>query len=301
MPFSLDEMKTDVVNALKERLCPECTIGTEDFFLNRGTINELVQSFIPFSTAWRQDSYRSFPVDIRLRKTGAPAGSMYLYLMSDSNGVPANTITGRTLPPSTFDDTWVDRRFWLDLSDIGREPYIGSSTSYWIKLVSGGTGDVDNYYRVQRNTVNTQYWAGEAMYRESGSVSWNTLNADIRFKVSLPTWIYSDYPNDELSIFSYPRIAVDIVGRPRIRQPWIDHKLADYHMNVSVVFYSRYPREMDNMISYADRALFQKRVEMDTFRITTPGQISTAVIPREGLFVRSMLYTGVWRETTANE
>ncbi len=300
MVFDLNAMKNDIVNKLKADLCPENTIGGTDFDLNKIYDYELAQSFIPFSTAWRS-SRRSFSVDISMKKTGNPSDSIEVWLYDTYNGVPNNAITGRTLPPSSIETSYSDVRFWFDLSDIGKEYYLDTKGTFWFYVQTGGTiVDDSNYYSVERNTVDTEYWMGSLYYRQEGSVTWNALEADMKFSASLPTWVYANYPREDINLFSYPRIAVDVLGRPNVTTRWIDHRLADYTINMGITIYSRYPDELDDLLSYTDRSLWQSRTSMDTFRITRPGKFSSTKEVREGIFTRTMIYQGTYRETATN-
>lgn len=299
--FDINNMKNDIVNKLKRDLCPQNTIGGTDFNLNENTDYELTQSFLPFSTAWR-DNRRSFSVDISMKKTGSPSDSICVWLYGDNDDTPDTiSITGRTLPPSSFSSSYSDVRFWFDLSDIGREYYLKADSKYWVMIETNGTiTDSSNYYSVERDTLDTNYWMGTSKYREDGSVTWSDLDADIVFEASLPTWIYPDYPRDDISLHSYPRIAVDVLGRSDVVERWIDHRLADYNIQMGITYYSRYPNLVDDLLSYSDRSLFQSRTSMDTFRITTPGKFSSLKEPISGVFTRTMIYNGTHREDSTN-
>lgn len=299
--FDMNAIKSDVIVKLKEHLLPEEQSGTTAFDINKTAQYYVVQSFKPYSTAYRESNRRSFPVEISVKKTGTPTGSIYVYLLTDSSDAPSSTITGRTLPPSSIGTSFADVAFYMDQSDLSENyQYLGSNTKYWLEISTGQTVDASNYYSIERNDVDTGYLMGSAQYRESTISAWTTLSADLNFRVSMPTWIFSDYPFDTLSIHSYPRIAVDIVGRPRVDQRWINHKLADYILNIGITFYSRYPKELDELISYADRALWYERVSIDSLRIVNPANISTAVSPKDKLFVRTMLYQGIHRESASD-
>ena len=95
---------------------------------------------------------------------------------------------------------------------------------------------------------------------------------------------------------SFPRIAVDIVDRPRVVQRWIDHRLADYELAIAIVLYSRYLKELDQLLSYTDRALWKKRANLSGFRILNPAKISSVMIPRAGIFARVLNFVGVYRQ-----
>lgn len=292
--FDLYQFKQDIVDCLKQNLCPENTIGTLDFQLNSTVNMELAQSFKPFSTVWRENR-SSFEVQIYARKTGNPTGSLCIDLYSSYEGDPSTFMAGTTIPPESISTSYSWIKSWIDLSGISTEPYLGSNTEYWLKIYATGTPSTLDYYEI-RYTPEDPYWFGLAKYRESGTITWNTLAADLTFKVSVPTWIYPDFPKDNLSLFSFPRIAVDITGRPRVFQRWIDHRVADYELNLAIIVYSRYPREMDDLLSGADRSLWKDRITIPSFRVLNPGNISSAVVPREGLFARVLTIKGIYRE-----
>lgn len=290
-----------MVATLKSHLLPEEQSGTVNFNINDTEDYYVLQSFKPYSSAYRDTTgtpWRSFPIDLSIKKTGTPAEGIEVYLLSDDGGVPSNTICGRTLPPGSIDTSYSDIRFYMDMSDIAN-PHLGTNKLYWIEINSGDSVDPSNYYSIQRHDVDTGYMMGSASYKIGAGGTLSTLAADINFRVSLPTWIYPDYPYDNLSHHSYPRIAVDVVGRPRVDYRWIDAKLADFRLNIGITFYSRYPRLLDELISYADRGLWYERVDIPSFRIIRPGNISTVVKPNEYLFVKTVIYQCVHRETAS--
>ncbi len=301
MVFDLNQMKDDMVATIKAHMLPEEQSGTIDFGINDSADYYVLQSFKPYSSAYRETTgtpWRSFPIDLSIKKTGSPTGSIEVYLLSDDGGVPSNTICGRTLPPGSLSTSYSNVRFWMDLSDIAN-PHLGTNKQYWIEINSGHSVDPSNYYSIQRHDVDTGYMMGSASYKTGASGTLSTLAADINFRVSLPTWIYPDYPFDNLSQHSYPRIAVDVLGRPRIDYRWIDAKLSDMRLNIGVTFYSKYPRLLDELISYVDRGIWYERTSISSFRIVRPGNISTVVKPNAYLFVKTVIYQCVHRETAS--
>ncbi len=287
-----------MVATLKAHMLPEEQSGTIAFDINKTSDYYVLQSFKPYSSAFRDttgSSWRSFPVDLSIKKTGTPTGSIEVYLLSDNDGTPSSTICGRTLPPTSIDSSYTDIRFFMDLSKT-QNPHLGSNKLYWLEINSGHSVDASHYYSIERHSIDTGYLMGSASYKDGAGGGLNTLASDLNFRVSLPTWIYPDYPYESLSQNSYPRIAVDILGRPKIDYRWIDAKVADFKLNIGITFYSKYPRLLDELISYADRSLWYERTNIDSFRIIRPGNISTVVKANEYLFVKTVIYQCLHRE-----
>ena len=293
MVYSLEDIKMDIVKILREDLNAENTSGTIQVDLNKDTLREVAQSIYTFSTVYRETSWNSFPVEIMIKKTGSPSGSVVLDFCSSKDDLPANTILSSTLPPGSIPTSFSTRStFWLDLSSLSNK-YLGSYTKYFLKIRQTGSVDPSNYYSVARSSVDTGYLWGTA-YTSNDGTTWNTLASDLNFRCSFPTWIYPDYPHERLDIYRFPRIAVDIVGRPRIFERWISAKIAQYELRILLVFYSREADELDALMSYTDRVLFKERTKISSLRILTPSNFTPATVVRPGLLARSALYTGIF-------
>jgi len=175
-----------------------------------------------------------------------------------------------------------------------------------ISVTSNGTFITSSEYsdvtelRFPANSSNFTF----TMVQPSSMGTWTTTSKDIYFNCSLPTdWIYGDYPYEELSIYKYPRVAVDFIGRPRVEQRWIDYRMAHYYLTCNVIVYSRYRDELDDIISYIDRALFKERLNMystttGTIRIINPGNFTPLAIARENLFTRAISFNCIYKMTT---
>jgi len=295
--FSFDfyGIKSEIVNVIRDYVYPQNTIVTDSTIeLDKGTIIEIAQSFVPFSTVNRGQDKDKFEISFRMKKYNDPDHDFNIELCTDSDGSPSNTICSSVISYQNIlsDFTYVKGTF--DLLDAGTDYRLGTSTKYWIKLYAEESGDDDNYVVLSKDTVDVNYPFGTAIWKNKNESTWNDLNADINFKASVPTWIYPDFPYDDLSLYSFPRIAVDIVGRPEIRQPWLDHRISEFVLNIAVVIYSKSPKEIDDLISIVDKALWKERINVPSLRIIHPSNISPMVSPREDLFTRTLIYKAVF-------
>ena len=293
MVFSLEDLKMEIANILRDGLAVKNTSGDISIDLNKDTLTEVAQSFYSFSTAYREGNWNSFPVDIMVKKVGSPKGSLAIALMSSSDDLPSGTIISATLPPSSIPSTYSERtKYWINLSKLNT-PNIGSYTKYFFKIFQTGTVDSDNYYSIARDSLDSGYLFGSA-YQRLDSGSWSALSSDINFEASFPTWIYPDYPDDKLELFKYPRVAVDISDRTA-KQPYISHLLSDYDLKIMITIYSRQPSELDALVSNIDRILFKERTSISSFSALNPSNFSNVAIARPGILARSIFNIGQYR------
>lgn len=288
--FNLNAIKRSVVDILKSHLCAEETSTVSTFKINEILDQEIAQSFYPYSTAYR-DNRRSFDAQMVIGKVGSPSGSLTLSLMSDYNNSPyrvlASDVVSGTLVPT---DGMATVTWDIDLSGMASKR-LDSNTRYWLKLNQSSTVDLSNYYTIYQNTVDTGYMMGTGKHRVIGGVStWDNLNADFNFRASMPNWIYPDYPYDSLSDFSFPRISVDILARNRVQERWICINKAEYFLTLAATIYSKYPEELDDLVSYTDRILWFERLNVSNIVDMHPGVISQITQPRAQLFVKSVTY-----------
>jgi len=291
MGFDLNQLKEDVRDTLRLWLYPECLEGTNEYTLST-TINfEIAQSFIPYSRYYRKvDPYKNtIPVILKLRKYETPNDGLVISLQSDDDNSPS----GSTLGSHTAAVGDITSTLGVYTSSIPITNMLGSNTKYWIVISPQNTASTVNYYSVGINSVDTEYWIGTSQYKQSGSI-WTDNSVDLYFDASIPNYIYEDYPRDDLSLFSLPRIAVDIIGR-RTNQRWINRKLSEYYLDLTVVAYSRFPEELDDMLSYVDRALFKERIDIGNIKRIDPGELTPVVVIRENMFSRALRYSLIYK------
>jgi len=284
--LDLNELKTTIRDKLREYMMPKNTYALEEYALSDGTSNfEIAQSFIPYSTALGTLNSYSGSISLVLKKYGSPILGLSVYLESSSNDEPSgSSISVGTIPPASIGTSATT----YDVGMTIRET-LGTRTEYWIRIVPNCTISDINYYSIYRDTIDTNYWRGTSNTRDVGG-TWDVTNKDLYFEFRIPNYIWGNYPHERLSLFNYPRIAIDIISRPITERKWLDHRLSKYHLSSAITVYSRYPDELDDLISDADIVLFRKRIELTNIQIADPGQITPVVPYRNKLFVRSIRY-----------
>ncbi len=299
--YDLEEIKKEVVNTLRDYFMPNNERGTFECSIHPDEYKIISQSFIPFSSVYREGRH-SFPVDIMVRRENNPIPGLEVSLWSTKKQgaytVPNQILSGSetTIPSATVPSTFgTYTRAWINLENITNN-YLGSNTEYCIVFRPDPKETMNpvnafNYYVFQRDTIDMNYWFGTATGGTVTSPStWDIFGGNLNFSMSLPTWIYPNYPRVDLDIWSYPRLAIDIIGKPRVLTPWLSHKLAKYEMNLAVVVYSRYTDELSDILAYQDRILFKERINIPSIIELIPGNFSPASIPRQNLFARTGIH-----------
>jgi len=277
--FDLYSLKENLSNYLRDIFYPRNTIEGSISGTIEGEI--LAQSFKPLSTYHNSPFVGSIHVRSLSQNT-----DLAIDLCSNGNNIPGSTLASTTIPVSSIptDFTWL--RFSLNPSSD-----LESSSTYWLQFRTSPGTIITECFEFK---ANSEYLLGN-LYTYDGT-TWSGTNYSLQFVLEPPNWIYPSYPRDDLGLFSFPRISVDIVDRPRVVQRWIDHRLADYELSIAVVLYSRYLKELDQLLSYTDRALWKKRANLSGFRILNPAKISSVMIPRAGIFARVLNFIGVYRQ-----
>jgi len=295
--LDIEELEHSIVDKLRTYFTISNDRGTSEATISPLNYSCLAQQFVPFSTVYRENK-QSFPVDIMVKKVGEPDEDLLVKVYSNNSSgsfdVPNQALTGAvgTIPaeniPSTF-GTYT--RTWIDLTKYANH-YLGSNTEYWLHISPKEIANLDesNYYVLQRDTIPSNFWFGDAVAYNDVSSTWEELNGNLRFKTSFPTWIYSDYPHVSLNLRAYPRIAVDVVSRPRVYTPWIGGDKLDYRVQVAVVIFARTAEEVSEILSYQDRILVKERHNLSNVVELLPVGISAITVPREGLYARSATY-----------
>lgn len=275
--FDLYSLKENLSNYLRDMFYPRNTF--EGSLSGSLEANMIAQSFKPLATYHNV----SFTGSIEVRSL-----SSYNDLVIDL----CSSLGGQTLASSTISASEISSDFtWLRFSFNPQQDFETSST-YWLQFRSHPNTIIAECFEF---TANQEYFLG-TLYLHDGS-SWSSTEYSLKFVLNPPNWIYPSYPKDDLNLFSFPRMAIDIVDRPRVVQRWIDSRLADYELSIAIVLYSRYLKELDQLLSYTDRALWKKRTEISGFRILSPAKISSVMIPRTGIFARVLNFVGVFRQT----
>jgi len=291
MVFSLNDIKEEIRDTLRAYLYPSCEYGSVEHTLSTASnVIEVAQSFKPYSQIYRNVSpYKAtVPVTIKAKKIGSPDGGLKVSIESSSNNMPSGTSIGATTIPASS----ISSELGAITANIPISSMLGSNKKYWLVITPLCSASTASCYAVAKDSVDTHYLIGTAYERE-GSSNWTSLGVDLYFNASIPNWIYTSYPREDLSIHSFPRIAIDIIGRD-VNQRWIDHRLSEYALDISIVVYSRFPDELDEIVSYVDRALFKERVNFTNLTRVDPAIVSPVASLRDVLFTRGIRYTAYY-------
>ena len=284
--LDLETIKNSIRDTLRDNIMPSCTFALEEYLMSDGVDNkEISQSFIPYSTMLGTLRNYTSSISLVLKKTGAPSAGISLYLESDSNGEPSGTSLGSaSIAPASVGTVATTISTPMTISNT-----LGTKTQYWLRVVPNSTASSTDLYSIYRDTVDTHYWRGSSSTRDVGG-SWGETTQDVYFDVKTPNWIWGNYPHLQLSLWSYPRVAVDFIGRPKSEQKWLDHRLSVYHITAAITVYSRYADETDDIISNIDNAIFRKRVDISGVKLAQPGEITPLAMYREKLYTKSIRF-----------
>lgn len=282
MSVDLWSLKMEIVNLLRRSLTPNNESGDLEIPLDPSNPS-IAQSFIPYSTCYRAGS--PLKVEVLLRKEGTP-GDITLRLYTGEEE-PETPISGSevSIPESQIRTMFVNEVFNVPLERTVNR-YLESIGTYW--LVLSGAVFSDDYYVLKRSSGDNAYRRGTAMAWDGST--WQPLNSDIVFRVETPTWIYPEYPRVELEKFYFPRAAVDIVSR-RVSYPWISCRVAKADVNVAITVYSRYPKELDYIMSDIDQCIMENRTQIPSIVEMRLSTFSQTTVPLKDYFARTLFYT----------
>ena len=290
MSFNIKELKEEIRDTLRLYMYPECTSGTiDDAMVNGSTLNvSYAQSFIPFSTC--KDSI--MVVSVNLTKYGTPDNGLRLSVLEDNDGTPSSSLATSIIDASEVGTSVTEISKTLTFSDK-----LISKNQHWIEIVPLNSPSLANYYAVRRDSVDTHYLIGSGYSKATGS-TWSPLSTDIVFDCSISHWIYTAFPRIDLTLDSYPRAAIDIIGKPRLEQRWIDHRHCYYHVRCKVSAYSQYQDELDDIITYVDRSLFRERINTN-YRLINTGDIPQTTVVRDNIFTKALYFDAVYYKSEA--
>jgi len=274
-------IKVRIRNLLRDYIHPKQTLVDTTIPLSDGSINyEVAESFIPFSKQYSSSTPYSLPVDLVCRRVGSPGGDLVVSLRTDFPNfteITSKTISATVIPTSIGTVS----------ATLNFDSMLGSKTRYWLHISHLATPSTVNYYEVGATTLD-KYWSGDLIKREEGG-SWSTISGDLAFNCRIKNFIYENYPHHALSPYNFPRIAVDIVSRPRVIQRVIDSRVAECYFMFQITVYSRYEDELDQLISLVDKSLFKERINIEDIIILNPGNLSQ-VTKVGNVFARALNY-----------
>ena len=293
MVFSLNELKDSIRDTLRVYLYPNNTVSDTDLTLSDSlNVYKVSQSFKPYSKCYNTVTpYRyTVPVDVKLKKLCTPDGDLVVSLQSSNTN---NQPSGTTVSSFTIAVGSTSTTFDVHNGNMVLTNMLGSATNYHLVLEPKCSASTVNCYITQMSTVNKYIIGSMDIYNGS---SWSSTIGDLYFDFDVPNFIYTDYPRSELSKWSFPRIAIDMISR-RVDQRWINTEFADYIIDFTVVAYSAYPNELDDLLSYSDRAIFKERTAFTNMRRIDTGELTPVVVLRDNLFSRAIRYTIIYRMT----
>jgi len=290
MPFDLNNLKTIIRDTLRVYLNPNNLVQDTDVALSDNiSVYSLSQSFIPYSKCYSTTSPYRYTIDasIMLKRTGTPDGDLIVSLQSSTSGYPS----GVTISSYTIDVADVNTTFDVHSVSLKLTSMLGSDTEYQYVITPASSASTINFYTTTKNSTAT-YMVGN-LYKYNGT-SWSSETGSMYFDVNTPQWIYQNSPRDDINRYSFRRLAIELTSRTS-EQRWINTEFADYTVDCNVVCYSNYPEELDEILSYVDRAIFKERTKFTNVRRIDPGNMTPVSVIRQNLFTRAITYRMLYR------
>jgi hypothetical protein len=289
--FDLNYLKEAIRDTIRAYLNPNNLISDTSVALSNSiSVYDIAQSFIPFSKCYATTSPYRYTIEtsFMIKKTGTPDSNVIVSLQSSTNDYPSGT----TISSSTISESDISSTF--DVKDVNLKitTMLGSNTKYWYCIEPQCTASTVNFYSIAKSATQ-KYMIGNLAKKDT---TWSNELGSMIFDISVPQWVFQDYPRDDINKYSFPRLAIDIVSR-RVEQRWINTEFADYTIDVIIMVYSNYPDELDKIISYVDRAIFKERTLFYGIRRIDPGELSPVAVIRDNLFSRSVSYSMLFRMT----
>ena len=297
--FSIELIQSNIMETLRTYLYPNATNANLGFGLSDGSSRyNLAQEIKLYSTRGNikgdARGASSMQVDVKTAKVGSPDGGLIIGLVTDDNGSPStSTVSSYTIPTDDISPVMS-----VVSCTLAFDNPLGSNTKYWLKWEPTNSLSATDYFSVERYTSTVDYWLGQGYFNTDGG-SYVKLNGDVYFSCSIPNWIYTDYPREDLDRYSYPRISTMISERGDAERPYISKSPVYYTMYLDTIVYSRFPGECNDLCSLVDRVLFDRSTSMSpnlNLRLTTPGRLFPMAMVRE-YYVRTLRTTARWRMT----
>lgn len=285
MVFSINNLKEEIRDTLRAYLYPANTVSTDtEVDLSDNTsVYKIAQSFKPYCKFYSTISpYKyTIPVDVKLRKYGTPDGNVFVTLRSSSDNEPSGTIGHFTIDVADVSSGSLD----VNSGSIVVTSMLGSNTDYYICLEPQCSASTVNYYSTCKSS--DKYMIGTLSLHDGSS--WNSTTGDMYFDITVVNWIYQDFPRSELSKYSFPRVGLDAITRT-VNQRWINIELAEYIIDFTIVGYSFYPNELDDILSYVDRALFKERANFTNIKRLDSSEMTPTEVLMDNMFSRALRY-----------
>jgi hypothetical protein len=256
-----DELKSTIINVLNQYLTPrqeyhESSIDTYSY-------PSLVQSFIPFSTTITSvDIYA--PVIVN-------SPTPILFSILDHNNATI-TSTSSTLGA-----------YWNNVAiSTG---FLSTKNTHYLKIDSAHT--ISAYVHLGTSTVNVS--------EDTLTISGIPQDFNLSYRIntgSSSQFVHRTYPRNETSIeTSYPLITMDMTGRPRVNQRWLDPRRMEEILTVGFEIYSKYPSEIDILARRLEKGMFRERTHIGGIFLVSPDNSGPISRFRESIFVKQISFS----------
>jgi len=132
------------------------------------------------------------------------------------------------------------------------------------------------------------YWIGKS---NEDSYFYGSGTFNIAFSIGVQDFIYKIFPSKEIGLYNYPVVALDLVGRPRVEDRYLSGEFVWYYLMLRAEVYSRYPSEVDKVISGIDRGIMRDREQFTSIYYITPGIISEMSFLTPEIYSRNISWT----------
>jgi hypothetical protein len=199
-------------------------------------------------------------------------------------GVYVNSIIGTPSPlilsflkgnVSVYSSTIASTVGWNYVTNVN-QTFLNSNKDYTIRLSC--ECDADNDYYIGKDSSNTYYFNKEA-------------EQAIAFTIPIRDFVYSVFPAEEVTNERLPVVVVDISGKPKSDDRYLSGSHIWYHINVKIDVYSKYPSEVDKLVSGIDRGIMKDRKTFSEINYISSGNITELGQVAPNLYTRAITYS----------
>lgn len=251
MTLNIEDMKNSFMNSIRTFVYPQQLDHDQDISLL--TIGTINQTFYPFSNS-------------------ISTGGIYINSKTGSPGPIVCTIKigSEQITQSTISSTIGWNIFAINRGSIVT---IRQSTLSITATTSGG-----NDYNIGASTIASYY------YGNSGTLQ-------TCFSIGVRDFVERVFPIMRMEKDDLPVIVIDIVGRPTVRDKYLNSNYLWYYLNMKAEIYSKYTNELDKIISGIDRGVNMMRISFPEVRNITPAAMSEMAYIKPNVFTRSLTWT----------
>ena len=199
--------------------------------------------------------------------------SAYGVYVSDTIGSPAGLTIALINGASTVYSSTVDGTIGWNIINYNAENLVSTRDS---SIVVTGDVSAGNDYYIGKDSTSTYLFSGN-----------NTFA--LAFTIGVQDFVYKSYPASEISNNRFPIIAIDIVGRPKIEDKYLNSGSgAWFYTMIRADIYSKYTQELDRLAHAIDRGIFRNSRSFGALGYLTPGIISEITYVRPEVYTRSI-------------